>query len=386
MNHGLIARDIASGKRIGVSWRDGLITEVVKLPGTPSVLDPWVSPAWIDIQTNGRWGISFSDPGLTVEQVERIVLAQASMGVARSCPTLITAPLEATEHGLRTIAEACDRNHGVARRIAGIHLEGPWISGVDGYRGAHPLDAVRDPNWADFERFQQACGHRIKLVTLAPERPGAIEFIQKLAEAGIVVALGHTAADPGTIDAAVDAGARLSTHLGNGIVATLPRHPNAIFHQAAEDLLMASMIGDGHHLDPATLKVLARAKSPAGTILVSDASPLAGMPVGDYGRWSVDASGKIVVSGTPYLAGSNQPLAVGIGHLLAWTGWTLAEAIATVTANPSRLLGLQEPALEPGQPADLVEFTTEMGRILIRQAWVAGGKVSGTDLSGINGS
>ena len=112
-----------------------------------------------------------------------------------------------------------------------------------------------------------------------------------------------------------------STHLGNGIASTLPRHPNPIWEQAAIDDLSASFIADGHHLDLATLRVLARAKGPARTILVSDASPLAGLPPGTYGDWAVDPSGKIVVAGTPYLAGSNQGLEVGVRNLLVATGW-----------------------------------------------------------------
>ena len=149
---------------------------------------------------------------------------------------------------------------------------------------------------------------------------------------------------------------RLSTHLGNGIASELPRHPNPIWEQAASPVLLASFIADGHHLDPATLRVLARAKGPAQTILVSDASPLAGLPPGVYGEWAVDPSGKIVVAGTPYLAGSNQGLEVGLRNLLAAPGWTLEQAIADRHGNPARLLGRPVPRLAPGEPADLVIF------------------------------
>src|SRR6202034_1491943 len=131
---------------------------------------------------------------------------------------------------------------------------------------------------------------------------------RRAAASGICGAVGHTAADVATIRAATEAGARLSTHLGNGIASELPRHPNPIWLQAASPVLVASLIADGHHLDLATLRVLAKAKGPEQTILVSDASPLAGLPPGDYGDWAVDPSGKIVVAGTPYLAGSNQGL------------------------------------------------------------------------------
>jgi len=170
------------------------------------------------------------------------------------------------------------------------------------------------------------------------------------------VALGHTAADGPTIRAAVAAGATLSTHLGNGIASLLPRHPNPIWEQAAQDELSASFIADGHHLDFATLAVLARSKGPARAILISDASPLAGLPPGAYGEWTVDPTGKIVVANTPYLAGSNQALETGLQNMLKATHWPLRDALATVTSNPARLLGHPEPRLEQGQPANLVVF------------------------------
>ncbi len=319
-------------------------------------MDDWIAPAFWDIQINGRWGHSFSGPDLTVEQVAEIVRAQAVHGTARLCPTLITAPVPDLVHGLRTIAAACERFPDIARRVVGIHLEGPFLSERDGYRGAHPADAIRDPDWDLFQELQAAAGGRIALITLAPERSGSMDFIRKAVGSGVVVAIGHTAADGPTIRAAVDAGARLSTHLGNGIASTLPRHPNPIWEQAACDTLSASFIADGHHVDLATMRVLAQAKGPRHTILVSDASPLAGLPPGIHGEWAVDPSGKIVVAGTPYLAGSNQGLDVGVGNLLRATGWTLPQVLAAVTTNPARLLGCNEPRLAPGERANYIVF------------------------------
>ncbi|HWE39267.1 MAG TPA: amidohydrolase family protein, partial [Isosphaeraceae bacterium] len=272
----------------------------------------------------------------------------------RFCPTLITASQDALLHGVRTIAAACERFPDVARAVLGIHLEGPCISGLDGYRGAHPVEHVRDPDWDEFEALQAASGNRIVLVTLAPERRGAIEFIRRLRASGVVVALGHTAADGPTLAASAGAGATLSTHLGNGIAATLPRHPNPIWHQAADDRLAASLIADDHHLDPATLRVLARAKGPGRLVLVSDASPLADAPAGRYGPWEVLPSGKIVVAGTPYLAGANQGLEVGVSNLILHGGLTLRQALAAATAQPATLLGLESSRIAAGEAADFL--------------------------------
>jgi N-acetylglucosamine-6-phosphate deacetylase len=357
---------VAQGKKqecFRVSIEGDRIGDVAPISWDESGLedDLWVFPAFIDLQMNGRWGISFASPDLTIEQVAEIVLAQATLGTARVYPTLITARQRILLHGVKTIGRACDRWPEVDRMVAGIHLEGPCISELDGYRGAHPLDAVRDPEIEEFTDLDRASGQRIRIVTLAPERPGSIEFIKHLRSLGVVVALGHTAADGAAIGAAVDAGARLSTHLGNGIASPLARHPNPIWHQAANDNLYASFIADGHHLDRDTLRVLRRAKGPDRTILVSDASPLAGLPVGDYGPWSVAPEGKIVVRGTTYLAGSNQGLAEGVSNLLEMSHESLEEAILTVTANPARLMGGTPPAVAPGAPANLVILNYDYG-------------------------
>ena len=352
----IIARDYRDSRWTELEICDGRIAAIRRADGPTVVgpLDDWVAPAFWDIQTNGRQGHSFSSPDLTVDQVIAIVRAQAKLGTARLCPTLITAPVDHMLHGMRTIAAACATCPDIEARVVGIHIEGPFLSERDGYRGAHPVASICDPDWTLLEEFQQAAGGRIRLMTLAPERPGALDFIHRATEAGIVVALGHTAADGPTIEAAANAGARLSTHLGNGIASMLVRHPNPIWEQAALDSLSASFIADGHHLDRATLRVLARSKGPERSILVSDASPLAGLPPGVYGEWAVDPSGKIVVAGTPYLAGSNQGLDVGVRHLMRATGWPFAQILATVTANPARLLGLRLPRLAPGERADLV--------------------------------
>jgi N-acetylglucosamine-6-phosphate deacetylase len=355
---------------------EGHLIKVEPTKGTTDLNDLLlIAPALWDIQMNGRWGVSFSSPDLTKNQVIEIVRAQAHFGTGRVCPTLITASPSATSHGIRTIIAAAKADPLVDRMIAGIHLEGPWISEKDGYRGAHPLSCVCDPDPIVFETWFSEAEGRIALVTLAPERTGSIEMVAFLRSKGVAVALGHSAADGPTLKAASRAGATLSTHLGNGIASVLPRHPNPIWHQLADPALSASFIADGHHVDPETLGVLIRAKGVGRSILVSDYSPLAGLPVGRYGEWAVDPSGKIVVAGTPYLAGSNQGLREGLALLFSieeslGEGVGTERILDTVTTNPARLLG--RPPTQEDQASDYILFRRSNDRFVLEKTVVGG--------------
>jgi N-acetylglucosamine-6-phosphate deacetylase len=331
--------------------------------GRADVEAGWIAPALFDLQINGCDGISFNSPRLTHEDIRRVVYVCRCHGIGGLCPTLVTNSAEALLHGFATLRRACETDADLARAIPALHLEGPYISPEDGPRGAHPLRHVRPPDWDEFRRFQDAAGGRIRLVTLAPEHDGALPFIEKLVASGVVVALGHTAASGACIRAAIAAGARLSTHLGNGSHALLPRHDNYLWEQLAADELWASVISDGHHLPPAVLHCLLRVKTPARTILTCDASSLAGLPPGRYREWDQEfevlPSGRIVVPGTTFLAGSGVFTDTCLGHLLSLGGVTLADAVDMAGARPRQLLGLETRSLQVGAPADLILFDWE---------------------------
>ena len=182
------------------------------------------------------------------------------------------------------------------------------------------------------------------MVTLAPERAGAMRFIERVAASGVVVAIGHTNADAATIRAAVDAGARTSTHLGNGCHAVLPRHDNPIWNQLGEDRLWASIIPDGHHLPAGLVKCMVRAKTLQRLLLTCDAGSLAGLPPGRYAEWGTELevleSGKIVVPGTPFLAGSGLFTDTCVANVIEMAGISLEDAVDLATDQPRRLLGL----------------------------------------------
>jgi N-acetylglucosamine-6-phosphate deacetylase len=213
---------------------------------------------------------------------------------------------------------------------------------------------------------------------LAPEHEGACHFIEKLTRGGIVAALGHTAAAPGCIRAAISAGARLSTHLGNGSHAMLPRHENYLWEQLAADELWASIICDGHHLPPALVRCLVRVKTPARTILTCDAGPLAGAPPGTYRQWDQEfevlPEGRIVVAGTGFLAGSWAFTDLCVANVLRFTEVTLADAVDMASARPRSLLGLPPRTLEAGQPADLILFDWAPGQDFKVRATLLGGR------------
>jgi N-acetylglucosamine-6-phosphate deacetylase len=339
----------------------------------------WVAPALFDLQINGCDGQSFNSERLTRDTVRHVVATCRRHGIGALCPTLVTNAFPALAHGLTTLRQACEADADLAGALAAFHLEGPYISPEDGPRGAHPRQHVRPPDWDEFCRLQDAAGGRIRLVTLAPEQEGALRFIEKLTAAGIVVALGHTAASGIRIREAISAGARLSTHLGNGCHAVLPRHENYIWEQLAADELWASIICDGHHLPPAVIRCIVRVKTAARTILTCDASTLAGMPLGRYREWDQEfevlPSGKIVVPGTSYLAGSWAFTDQCIGNAIRSAGLSLAEALDMAGARPRQLLGLPPRRLQAGEPADLVIFEWEDGGPFRVTATVIAGQI-----------
>jgi N-acetylglucosamine-6-phosphate deacetylase len=360
------ARHYATGQLVDILCENGRIISVSE-PGTgiPDRQAGWVAPALFDLQINGCDGHSFNSPRLTIETVRHVVRTCRKHGIAGMCPTLVTSRFEALAHGMSVIRQAVERDRGIARAIPAIHLEGPYISPEDGPRGAHPREYVRPPDPAEFARLQDAAGGLIRLVTLAPEHDGALEFIEKLTASGVVVALGHTNATPSRIRDAIRAGARLSTHLGNGCHAVLPRHDNVIWEQLAADDLWASIIADGHHLPASVVRCIIRVKTPARTILTCDASSLAGLPPGRYREWDQDfevrPEGKVVVAGTPYLAGSAVFTDACIANVIRMAEVHLADAIDMAGENPRRLLQLPPRRLEPGMPAEVLLFNREEG-------------------------
>jgi N-acetylglucosamine-6-phosphate deacetylase len=295
-------------------------------------------PGLFDLQVNGFGGVDFNGPDLTAERVFEALDRMRRTGVTRCLPTLITSSFDRFAASARVLGRMqCDT-------IAGIHMEGPYLSAEEGFRGAHPREHVIEASLDDFKRRQDvACG-RILLVTLAPEVSGAITLIEHLVDTGVRVAIGHTAATSAQIRGAIAAGATLATHLGNGCPHLMPRHPNVLWELLADDGVLASLIVDGHHLPPSTVKAMMRAKQPHRTILITDAIAAAGSAPGRYRLGSVegelDDHQRVSLPGTPYLAGSALTLDRAIENTVRYTGMSIHDVIPMASTIPANYLGM----------------------------------------------
>ena len=342
-------------------------------------------PGLLDLQINGYGGIDLNDGAVTPETVAALIRALWEVGVTGFCPTFVTAPIPNLIAALSAVAAITEDDPVLARSVLGVHLEGPWVSAEDGARGAHAAGHVRPATVGELDRLIDA-GAPISIITLAPEADGVIELIPEIVRRGIVASIGHSAADPATITAAVEAGATLSTHLGNGVAAQLPRHPNLLWSQLAADSLWASFIADGHHVDRDTLAVFLKAKGLDRSVLVSDTVAVAGLAPGSYetpvgGSVELSESGRLSLAGTSYLAGAARTLLDGVAWLTDSRVLELGEAVRLATANPAVLLGLrgtERGRVEADCHADLVRVDFSGAHPVVLEVIVGGVTVSGS--------
>ena len=267
--------------------------------------------------------------------------------------------------------------------IDGFHVEGPHISPDDGPRGAHPLRWVRPPDLDEFHRWQEVTGNQVRIVTLAPDWPQSLRYIEAITAEGVVASIGHTNATAQQISDAVSAGATLSTHLGNGAHAVMRRHPNYIWEQLAEDRLMADFIVDGIHLPPSFLKVALRAKTVGRSVLITDAAAPAGCAPGRYylGEQAVEltADNRVMLVGQERLAGSALRMDRGVENLMRIAHLSLKDAVRMATTNAAQAGGVpgRTMGLAPGERADLIQydFNSSDLSITIKATYVSGEQV-----------
>ncbi len=370
----------ATGKPVQVKIENGEIASVMEIQKLKNADKAFfIAPGFFDNQVNGFAGVSFAfgESDLTPEGIEKATRELWKFGVTTYLPTLTTNSREVLEKNFSLLAKAVNDPQ-LLGSIPGFHLEGPYINPADGFRGAHPKQFVRLPDWDEFQALNKAAGGKILQVTLAPEVEGAQEFIKKCRENSVIVAAGHHNANREQLDEAVQNGVRIATHLGNGCANLINRHNNPLWPQLSNDSLWISIICDGFHLLPEEIRVFYKTKGVAKTIITSDVTSYAALPPGVYKTQTGETieltkEGKLHYPEQQVLYGSASPITKGVGNMMKVTGCSLADAIQMASTNPAKLYNLNDRgALEVGKRADLILFTLDDFVIDIQKTFVNG--------------
>lgn len=368
----------STGKPIRVEIADEFISDICDIPFPQNHLKSlYIAPGLMDNQINGYAGIDFSGSNLKENDLFTAAKAIWSEGVTSFFPTLITNSHVNIVKNLTVLDKACCNNEQLDNSVPGFHLEGPYLSPVEGYRGCHPEQYMRKPSFREFSEYQKASGGRIIQVTVAPEIEGAMEFIKECTKSGIIVAIGHSNASADQINMAVDNGATISTHLGNGCANLIHRHNNPIWPQLANEKLTPSIIADGHHLTADEIKVFCKVKGTDNIILTSDVIYLAGMAPGHYSFLGADVllkeDGMLINEELNCLAGASFPLKKGVENIMKLAGYSLSDAIKMASENVARLYSLNSiGTLEKGKRADIILFELAENQMHIKQTILNG--------------
>lgn len=354
----LIVQSIWDDTCYELSLEKGKVAEVTPV-NSDQETELLIGPGLVDIQVNGYGGVDYNILQKNFLTLGQIPVKLAQNGVTQHFPTLITNNKEQLGRLFEQLSSLLDSSLNYQSAIPGFHLEGPFISPEDGPRGAHFKEFVTAPNWDWFQFWQEKANGNIRLITLSPEWEGSIAFIEKCVDSGVLVSIGHTNASQEQITNAVKAGARLSTHLGNGAHLMLPRHPNYLWSQLAEDDLCTSVIADGFHLPAEVLKVFVKVKGEK-LFLVSDSVALAGMPSGTYttqvgGKVMLTQEGKLhLADQSQVLAGSASNLLQGINFLVKNQLATLKEAWEMASIRPKNLFESKSKNWIPKSGSDFI--------------------------------
>jgi N-acetylglucosamine-6-phosphate deacetylase len=368
----------SDGKQVSIGIINGKIVRIDSVLFSKDDPKFYIAPGLIDLQINGFMGVDFSDPNLTLEEIRKATKSLWKVGVTTFLPTIISNSHDNLLKSFTILAGALTDGE-IRTSIGGFHLEGPYISPVEGFRGAHLVKYIRPPDWNEFLQLQKAARNAIKIITLAPELEGAISFISNCSKTGVVVSLGHHNGSAEKIKQAVDSGAIMSTHLGNGCANMINRHDNPLWPQLADDRITATIIADGFHLNKDEVKCFYKMKGVDHTILVSDALDLAGMTPGNYireGRQVILTPDVVKYPAENVLAGAASPITTGVSNIMKFTGCSLGNAIQMASTNAARILGFKDIGeIKVGKRADLILFTIENGRIVIQKTIIAGKQV-----------
>ncbi len=331
--------------------------------------DRWLVPGYIDPHVHGGGGAqcNTSDP----DEIAEVARFHARHGTTGLVATTVAAPPAELKSALDAIARC------TAPTLLGAHLEGPYLSRER--PGAMDPNLFMPPDPSQLEQLLAAGAGRVRVMTLAPELPGALALIELLAREGVVASVGHTDATYRQVREAVDAGASSATHLFNAMPPFRHRAPGVV--GAALDLpeLSCELICDGVHVDPVAMRVICRAKGISGVRLVTDAMAAAGMPDGEYrlgGRPVSVKEGRAVLKGGESIAGSTLTMQAAVHNAVGLLGLSVEEAIAMASTNSAALLGLgdRKGAIEPGFDADMLVLDESLAvqATMVAGEWLLG--------------
>ena len=332
-----------------------------------------LAPGFVDMHIHGGGGHDvMEDSGSSLPAIETLLVQH---GVTSYFPTTVTAPLDATLQALDRLASAIEKarssesSGGLRAQPCGIHLEGPFLSHAR--RGVHPPVDLLTPSLGLWERFWEASRGHIKVMTIAPELPGAEEVIAEATRRGVCVSLGHSDANFAAAKRGIAAGARHATHTFNAMRALGHRDPGILGVVLTDPRMTADIIADGIHLDPAIVRLFLKMKGVQQSVLITDATAATGMPNGRYhlGPFEVEVKdGRCMIGNT--LAGSVLTMDQAVRNVMAFADWSLSDAVRLATLNPAKAAGIDQQAgqLVPGALADMVVLTAagEVRQTIIR--------------------
>lgn len=360
MNNGeLCARHYATGKAMRIQWQHGRIHAVLG-PNQPVPKDLWIAPALVDLQINGFGGVDFQRDDLPLSDLVTAARRLRAAGCSRFLLTLITDDWPRLLARLRHLHALRQRSAELRHAIAGWHIEGPFLSAETGFCGAHDPALMLDPTVEHLRELRDATGSDPVLITIAPERPGALDAIEEAVKLGFKVSLGHTDAPADLLKEAVRRGAGAFTHLGNGCPRLLDRHDNILWRLFELHGIAVGVIPDGTHVSPALFRILHREIGGESIFYVSDAMSAAGMKPGRYplGRMELEVGPDQIVRmpGHPNFAGSALRPIDGILRAARMLGCSWREVWPRFSETPANWMGLPG-GLVQGAPADFCVLT-----------------------------
>jgi N-acetylglucosamine-6-phosphate deacetylase len=369
------AGQLPDGRCVRLQVAGTTIDSIDPIPADPDL--PHLLPVLVDLQHNGALGHAFTEMWRCGDEgLREVATLLRRHGVGRCLPTLITASADGLARSVAHFDAALQADSDMALLYRGLFHEGVYISPQDGWRGVHDRRLVRPPDADALATLDTLSGHRIRIVNVAPEEPGGLDFIRQAVDAGKIVSIGHCNPDAATVHHAADAGASMVTHFGNGAASPLPRFDNPFWAMLNEPRLRLGMIGDGFHLPPDLAGTAMRVRDADGCFFVSDAASLSGCPAGRYEDTYaepcvIEPDGRLHVADSPMLAAAWFQLDRSVEWLVQTQGLTLHEAWRLCSDVPARILGEPLPPFEVGGEASFVLARWEDG-LIIEQSVHAG--------------